>query len=112
MATLEREVTSSAAPSLRLTPAQMTTLRHAAAAEGQTLDEFMVSALLRAADAILTPPPLATKIDPLDRVAGIFKDEPLMEELMERIREDRRREIALFRAEELRDELENAPKGN
>lgn len=31
--------------------------------------------------------------DRLDKIIGIFKDEPLMEDLMERIREDRRREI-------------------
>lgn len=101
MAILEREVTPQAAqsPSLRLSLAQMKKLQHAAAAEGQSLDEFMVSALLHAADAVLTAPPAAT-VDPLDRVAGIFKDEPLMEALMERIREDRRREIALLEKEE------------
>lgn len=99
MAILEREATTYAAqsPSLRLTSAQMTKLQHAAAAEGQSLDEFMVSALLRAAEAILTPLPL---VDPLDKVFGIFKDEPLMEDLMERIREDRRCEIALLEKEE------------
>ena len=43
--------------SLRLTFEQAETVRRAAAAEGQTLDEFMVSALLRAADLVLTPPP-------------------------------------------------------
>ncbi len=93
MAALEREVISPAAPSLRLTPAQMTTVQNAAAAEGQTLDEFMVSALLRAADLVLTPPP---PVNPLDKVIGIFKDEPLMEDLMKRIRKDRRREIKLL----------------
>ena len=31
--------------------------------------------------------------DRLDKIIGIFKNEPLMEDLMERIREDRRREI-------------------
>jgi len=95
MAILGREVTLQAAqsPSLCLSSAQMIKLQHAAATEGQFLDEFMVSALLRAADMILTPPPL---VDSLDKVFGIFKDEPLMEDLMERIREDRRREIELL----------------
>ncbi len=98
MAALEREVIPQAAqsPSLRLTSAQMTTLQHAAVAEGQTLDEFMVSALLRAADAVLTAPPL---VNPLDKVIGIFKDEPLMEDLMNRIRRDRQEQIDALDAE-------------
>lgn len=102
MATLEHEVTHEAAHEvtreigIRLSREQAERLERAALATGQSLAGFAASALLRAAeDALNHSSPATPPIDsdPLDRVAGIFKDEPLMDALMERIREDRRREI-------------------
>jgi len=97
MATLEHEVTHEATPEvtreigIRLSREQAERLERAALATGQSLESFAASALLREADAVLTQRPRAAKS--LDGVLGIFKDEPLMEALMERIREDRRAEI-------------------
>ena len=102
MATLEHEVTTPL--TIRLSREQRQTLERAAQASGQSLDEFAASALLSAADAALTASlPLSEESDPLDRVFGIFKDEPLMDALMERIRADRRIEIAAFEAEAARE---------
>lgn len=104
MAALEHEA---AAPfslhfSVRLDLPQQEKLARAAQVSGQTLDEFAASALLGAADEALASParlPLPQTGDPLDRIAGIFRNEPSMEELMGRIREDRRVEIAAIEAE-------------
>ncbi len=101
MATLEHEVTHEAAHeatreiSIRLSREQADRLEQAALATGQSLESFAASALLRAAEDALNRSSrvaLPADSDPLDRVAGIFKDEPLMDALMERVREDRRRE--------------------
>ena len=78
--------------SLHLSFEQAETVRRAAAVARQSLEEFTVSAVLQAAAAVLAPP--ATH--PLDKVFGIFKDEPLMEDLMNRIRQDRQAEIEIF----------------
>ena len=76
---------------------QQERLERAALMAGQSLEGFAATALLRAADAALTPPPPAD--NPLDKVIGIFKDEPLMDELMERIRRDRQAEIEAYARE-------------
>ena len=97
MATLEHEATHEVTHevtreiSIRLSREQADRLERAALATGQSLAGFATSALLREADTGLTRRPRSG--DPLDKVMGIFKDEPLMDALMERIREDRRREI-------------------
>lgn len=100
MAIAEHEITRPL--NLSFTQEQRKKLERAALAAGQSLDDFAASALLRAADETLTPSRrdiLSAKGDPLDRIAGIFKDEPLMDELMERIREDRRIEMEAIEAE-------------
>ena len=79
MAALEREFDTGTEHTLGRGTAGK--LERAASVRGQSLNEFAVSALLRAAD------------DPLDRVIGIFQDEPLMDALMERVRADRHAEI-------------------
>ncbi len=67
-------------------------LTRAASQTGQSLEEFAASALSRAAEDVLNPtlPAAQTERDPLDGIIGIFKDEPLLDALMERIHEDRR----------------------
>ena len=100
MAIAEQELTRQL--TLPLNQDQRDRLERAALATGQSLESFAVSALLRAAeDALIRsyPTALSTESDPLDRIAGIFKDEPLMDALMERIREDRRVEIEAIEAE-------------
>ena len=80
---------------------QVEKLERAASATGQSLETWAASALLRAADAAVTPttPPTQPAEHPLDKVFGIFKDEPLMDALMERVREDRRAECEAGAAE-------------
>ena len=118
MATLEHEVTTPL--TIRLSRAQRQNLERAAEASGQSLDDFAASALLGAAEDALngpSPRPASPQADPaghpLDKIIGIFKDEPLMEDLMERIRADRRLEIAAIESEiaaEERKEQEEARK--
>lgn len=101
MAIAEHEVTQEL--SIRLNREQQNALCEAASAAGQSLEDFAAATLLRAADAAREAPPALLSIpqtgDPLDRIAGIFRDEPLMDALMERIREDRRVEIEAIEAE-------------
>ena len=84
----------------RLGREQQEKLAQAAQVTGQSLDEFAAAALLRAADAALTSPTALVwpPIRSLDSVLGIFNDEPLMDALMEHIREDRRVEIEAIEA--------------
>ncbi len=91
MATIERELTheNSLQLSLRLNREQQSALREAASAAGQSLEDFATTTLLNAADAAL----IAQTGHPLDKIIGIFEHEPLMDALMERIREDRHVEI-------------------
>ena len=94
MAIAEQEITRQL--SIPLNQAQQERLERAALATGQSLESFAASALLRAADEALNrsrPAVLPAGGDPLDRIAGIFKDEPLMDALMERVREDQRLEM-------------------
>ena len=99
MAVLEHETTRELG--IRLSYEQVDRLEQAAALTGQSLDEFAATALARAADAALTSPTAHVRppVRSLDSVLGIFKDEPLMDALMERIREDRRVEIEAIEAE-------------
>ena len=92
MAIAEQEITRPL--SIALNQAQRKKLEAAAFAAGQTVPDFAASALIRAADTALTQIP-----DPLDKVIGIFRDEPLMDALMERVREDRRVEMEAERME-------------
>ena len=93
MALAEHEVTQI---TVRLAEAQAAKLGQAAAAQGQSIEDFIVSASVRAADAPRESLVLPAGRDPLDSIFGIFKDEPLMEALMERIHADQRREIEQF----------------
>lgn len=95
MAIAEQEITRQL--NIPVTEDQRERLERAARATGQSIEGFAASALLRAADAALTPLPPAD--NPLDKVIGIFKDEPLMDELMERIRRDRQAEIEAYAME-------------
>lgn len=100
MAIAEQEITRPL--NISLTQEQRKRLERAALAAGESLESFVASALLRAADETLPPSRrdiVSAEGDPLDRVAGIFRDEPLMDALMERIREDRRVEIEAIEAE-------------
>ena len=97
MAIAEQEITREL--NIPLTQDQQARLERAARATGQSLEGFAASVLLRAAeDALSHFAVLSAESDPLDRAAGIFKDEPLMDALMERVRADRR---AAMEAEEL-----------
>ena len=83
-----------------LTEAQAATLRQAAAANGQSVEDFAASAITVAAPNFLSPtlPSLAGH-DPLDSIVGIFKDSPELDALMERIHEEQRQGIEQFRLE-------------
>lgn len=89
MAIAEQEITRQL--SVPLSQDQHERLEQAALATGQTLEGFSVSALLRAADMIMTSVP--SDDNPLDKIIGIFEHEPLMDELMERVRADRQLEM-------------------
>ena len=97
MAIAEQEVTQSF--TVRLTKAQAAKLGKAAEANRQSVEDFVVAALIRAAD-----PPLESLVspaghDPLDSIIGIFKESPELDALMERIHEGQRQEIEQFRLE-------------
>ncbi len=95
MAIAEQEITRPL--NISLTQEQRKKLERAALAAGQSLEDFALSSLLRAADRKMTPG--ASDNHPLDKIIGIFEDEPLMDELMERVRADRRLEIEALSAE-------------
>ena len=90
--TVQAEVTTQV--TVRLAEPQAAALRQAAAARGQSLAEFAVAALARAADAAPLPneSPALPPAKSFASVLGIFKDEPLMDSLMERIQENRARQ--------------------
>ena len=93
----QQEVTQSI--TVRLTEAQAAKLRQAAAAKGQSVEEFITSASVRAADAPHDGLVLPAGRDPLDSIVGIFKDSPELDALMERIHEEQRQGIEQFRLE-------------
>ena len=102
MAIAEHEITQQEdiqSVTVRLTEAQAATLRQAAEAKGQSLEDFVVFTSVRAADALREGLVLPVGRDPLDSVVGIFKDEPLMDALMEHIHEEQRQGIEQFRLE-------------
>ena len=93
----QQEITQSI--TIRLTESQVAKLKKAAEANNQSVENFVVAALVRA-----TSPPLKNLIlpsgrDPLDSIIGIFKDSPELDALMERIHEEQRQEIEQFRLE-------------
>ena len=94
MATAEHEVKQEHVRDIRvpISREQEDALARAAFQAGQSLEEFAAAALSRAAEAVLAPanvqPPLPAKS--FASVLGIFRDEPLMEALMERIHKERR----------------------
>ena len=94
---IQQEVTQSV--TIRLTKAQAAKLRQAAEAKGQSLEDFIVSASVRAANAPRGGSALAAGRDPLDSIIGIFKDSPELDALMERIHEEQRQGIEQFRLE-------------
>ena len=107
MAIAEQEITQEFV--VRLTQEQAAKLRQAASANGQSVEEFVLSASLRAVEDALSPAfpvPLPAGRDPLDSIIGIFKDEPLMDALMERIHEEQQRGIEQFRLEAEAEEAE------
>ncbi len=94
MAIAEHEITSqegTQSVTILLTEAQAATLRQAATASGQSMEEFAAIVLASATAATLMSngnqivPPAKS----FASVLGIFRDEPLMDDLMERIREER-----------------------
>ncbi len=89
MAIVEQEITRSL--NISLNQEQREKLERAALATGQSLNDFALLALSHAADKALTPVP--SDDNPLEKIIGIFEDEPLMDELMERVRADRRLEM-------------------
>jgi hypothetical protein len=73
------------------------------------MEEFILSASVRAADAPHESLVLPAGRDPLDGIIGIFKDEPLLDALMERIHENQRQGIEQFRLEaEVEEAMEQA----
>lgn len=100
MAVAEHEITQQL--TLTLSGNLHEKVEQAALASGQTVSNFIVSSLRQAAEAALTPG--ASQVLPPAKsfasVLGIFKDEPLLDALMERIHEEQRLGIEQFRAEE------------
>lgn len=80
MAIAEREITRPL--SVNLTQGQREKLEQAAFSAGLSVPDFTAAALIQ-----------TVEIDPLERVIGVFQDEPLMDALIERVREDRRIEM-------------------
>ena len=127
MAVIEQEVKQEVVREIRIpiSREQEEALTRAASQTGQSLEEFAASALSRAAEESVShellhsiPKDIASAAEEsfardvqwhqsmqgdqanrFDKIFGIFKDEPLMEALMERIREDRRVEIERFARE-------------
>ncbi len=99
MAVIEQEVVREI--SIQLSREQEDALTRAASQAGQSVEDFAASALVRAAEDVLNPalPAVQTERDPLDSIFGIFKDEPLLDALMERIHEEQQRGIEQFRLE-------------
>ncbi|MGI4787576.1 MAG: hypothetical protein ACRYFS_01855, partial [Janthinobacterium lividum] len=88
-----------------LTEEQAAKLRQAAAALGQSVEEFAVTAIANAVQNSLTPvQPLPAGYHRLDSIFGIFKDSPELDALMEHIHEEQRKGIEQFRAEEAAEE--------
>lgn len=81
-------------------------MEQAALASGQTVGDFIVSSLRRAAEAALTPTasPLLPPARSFASILGIFKDEPMLDDLMEHIHEQQRLGIEQFRSEEAAEE--------
>ncbi len=92
MALAEHEVTQQEAVqvTVRLTEAQAAKLRQAAAAKGQSVEEFITSTSVRAADAPHVGLVLPVGRDPLDSLFRLLEFEPELDALMERIHAERR----------------------
>jgi len=90
MAVIEQEVVREI--SIQLSREQEDALTRAASQAGQSVEDFAASALVRAAEAVLVPTDahVQPSVKSFASVLGIFRDEPLMEALMERIHEERR----------------------
>ena len=109
MATAEREITQQEVTqvTVRLTEAQAAALRQAAATQGQSVEEFIVSASVHTAEATLNPAsstPPSARHDPLDSLFRLLEFEPELDALMEHIHEEQRKGIEQFRAEEAAEE--------
>jgi len=94
MAVIEQDVKQEVVReiSIPISREQEEALTRAASQTGQSLEEFAASALVRAAEAVLVPTDahVQPSVKSFASVLGIFRDEPLMEALMERIHEERR----------------------
>ena len=98
---VQQEVTQSI--TVRLTEAQDATLRQAAEAKGQSVENFIVSASVHAVEDTSNPAPSTpspARRAPLDSLFGLLEFEPELDALMERIHEEQRKGIEQFRAEE------------
>ena len=93
MAIAEQEVTRQL--SIPLSQAQQERLERAALMAGQSLESFAASAVVRAAEEALASPTALVRppVRSIDSVLGIFKDEPLMDDLMARIHAERRAQM-------------------
>ena len=114
MAIAEHEVKQEAVReiSIQISREQEEALTRAASQTGLSLEEFAASALSRAArDSALSAAESfdqdvqwhqftqGDRADRFKKILGIFKDEPLLDALMEQIHEDQRREIEQFKRE-------------
>lgn len=86
---IQQEVTQSV--TVRLTEAQAAALRQAAEAKGQSMEEFAAAIIKGATETALVPDhaQIVLPAKSFASVLGIFRDEPLMEALMERIHAER-----------------------
>lgn len=101
----QQEVTQSV--TVLLTEAQATKIRQAATANGQSVEEFIVSASIHAAEGTSNPAPSPSptaRRDPLNSLFGLLEFEPELDTLMEHIHEEQRKGIEQFRAEEAAEE--------
>ena len=104
---VQQEVTQGV--TVRFTGAQVTKIRQAAEAKGQSVEDFIVSASVHTVEGLRESLVLPAGHDPLDSIIGIFKDSPELDALMERIHEEQRQGIEQFRLEaEAEDAVEQA----
>ncbi len=112
MAVAEHEITQQL--TLTLSGDLHEKMEQAALASGQTVGGFIVSSLRQAAESALTP--IASLALPPAKcfasILGIFKDEPMLDDLMEHIHEQQRLGIEQFRAEEAAEEAAAEAKNN
>lgn len=102
MALAEHEISQTI--TVRLTEAQAAKLHQAAEAQGQSAEDFIISASVRAADAPHANSVLPAGRASLDSLFRLLEFEPELDALMEHIHEGQRKGIEQFRAEEAAEE--------